>query len=209
MSPALWTHAGWLVLAGRGCSLWHPPFCIWETEISSKFKQWDSSSGCQSSVPASPRAEDGCPTVRCGSCWPVSALSAAWEGKTAAEQLLPLASPHSVVFSHPIIFFFFLCLHQVFARQMGLSSAPAQPDSRTQRDAEGCCAATHLLLLPPKQGRGTRGEHGGRAHTPGRAIECCRGVDVCSAWSPTPAETAYHIWQLPKRGDFNPESSKP
>lgn len=132
------------------------PFCLWETEISSKFKQWDSSSGCGSSVSASPKAEDGCTTVRCGSRWPVSAPSAAWEGKTAAEQLLPLASPHSVVFSHPIIFFFFfLSLHQVFARQMGLSSAPAQPDSPTERDAEGSCAATHLLLLPSKQGRGT------------------------------------------------------
>lgn len=68
--------------------------------------------------------------------------------------------------------------------------------------------AAHLLILPSKQGRGTRGGHGGRIHTPRRAAGCCGGAEVCSAWSLTPAETAHHIWQLPERGDFNPESSK-
>lgn len=34
-------------------------------------------------------------------------------------------------------------------------------------------------------------------------------MEVSSAWSPAPAETAQRIWQLPKTGGFNPECSKP
>lgn len=34
-------------------------------------------------------------------------------------------------------------------------------------------------------------------------------MEMSSAWSPAPAETAQCIWQLPKTGGFNPESSKP
>lgn len=137
----------WLVLAGGGFSLWHPPSApknrnLQHVEVLGR-QLWLRELGAH-------RPGTGCS----GAAEPRSAPSTAPEGPTAVP-----TSRFTSRFGFLRPNLVFLCLHQVFARQTGLISAPARPDSPNQRDVEGRCAAAHLLL-PPKRGDKGCG-HGG------------------------------------------------